>query len=400
MPVQSVAPVPVAATPVAKPTTSRPHTVRAGETLSGIATANGTTWQALRDLNKLSNPNLIRPGDVIYLPELPAPAKADNPGIVYELLAKPVPMHISKPGGAEKWSFGNLRNYKDAITTGHFAQNTNFEVVAVAKVPVQGEVAAYCMDAVALGDFKQSGRPAYTIGFNHADLAPGFFESQPAPAPVANPIKTELYMVTRGDTLWDIAKRYLNTTDNARIKAKVDEIVALNKISNPNLIRVGDRIALSTDSATQVAPAPVAAPKVEAAVDIRLPAPVAPAPNIYKTTLSKLPQDTPYIATTTVDVKEMDARRPDRKMLEGNWVTIYGTFIKDGVLYGLPKGSHDAGYWFGIPMSILQPESEVLNPATYGKPPVQAAGLTIYEKIWDGVAQFAATVAKLIGKRG
>jgi LysM repeat protein len=41
--------------------------VRAGDTLSGIAARNGTTWQALAALNGLSNPNLIRVGQVLRL---------------------------------------------------------------------------------------------------------------------------------------------------------------------------------------------------------------------------------------------------------------------------------------------------------------------------------------------
>ena len=43
------------------------YTVKAGDTLSGIATANGTTWQNLQQINGLSNPNLIYPGQVLRL---------------------------------------------------------------------------------------------------------------------------------------------------------------------------------------------------------------------------------------------------------------------------------------------------------------------------------------------
>lgn len=38
------------------------YTVRAGDNLSAIAARYGTTWQHIRDLNGLSNPNLIHPG--------------------------------------------------------------------------------------------------------------------------------------------------------------------------------------------------------------------------------------------------------------------------------------------------------------------------------------------------
>lgn len=43
------------------------YTVQSGDTLSGIASAHNTTWQALASLNHLSNPNLITPGQVLRL---------------------------------------------------------------------------------------------------------------------------------------------------------------------------------------------------------------------------------------------------------------------------------------------------------------------------------------------
>lgn len=60
--------------PAAKPGT---YTVKAGDTLSGIAAAHGTSWQELQRINGLANPNLIFPGQVLKLPGggKPAPAK-------------------------------------------------------------------------------------------------------------------------------------------------------------------------------------------------------------------------------------------------------------------------------------------------------------------------------------
>ena len=43
------------------------YTVEPGDTLSGIAQANGTTWQTLAALNHLPNPNLIYPGQSLIL---------------------------------------------------------------------------------------------------------------------------------------------------------------------------------------------------------------------------------------------------------------------------------------------------------------------------------------------
>lgn len=43
------------------------YTVQSGDTLSGIASQTGTTWQSLQQVNSLANPNLIYPGEVLQL---------------------------------------------------------------------------------------------------------------------------------------------------------------------------------------------------------------------------------------------------------------------------------------------------------------------------------------------
>ena len=53
--------------PRATTTTARYHTVRRGETLSGIAARYGTSWQHLAAKNVLRNPNRIYPGQRIVL---------------------------------------------------------------------------------------------------------------------------------------------------------------------------------------------------------------------------------------------------------------------------------------------------------------------------------------------
>ena len=44
------------------------YTVKSGDTLSGIAAAYGTTWKTLQSLNGITNANLIYPGQVLKLP--------------------------------------------------------------------------------------------------------------------------------------------------------------------------------------------------------------------------------------------------------------------------------------------------------------------------------------------
>ena len=46
---------------------SNAYTVQSGDTLSGIASAHGTTWQALVAKNHIANPNMIFVGQTIQL---------------------------------------------------------------------------------------------------------------------------------------------------------------------------------------------------------------------------------------------------------------------------------------------------------------------------------------------
>ena len=73
-PAHAPKPKPAAPKPAAKPGT---YTVKAGDTLSGIAARFGTSWQELQRINGLANANLIFPGQVLRLPGggKPAPQK-------------------------------------------------------------------------------------------------------------------------------------------------------------------------------------------------------------------------------------------------------------------------------------------------------------------------------------
>ena len=66
-------PEPPAPAPAPLPGT---YTVRAGDTLSGIAARHGTTWQTLARLNNIPNPDLIHPGQVLTLPTAASGAPA------------------------------------------------------------------------------------------------------------------------------------------------------------------------------------------------------------------------------------------------------------------------------------------------------------------------------------
>jgi LysM repeat protein len=61
------------------------YTVQRGDTLSGIGAKFGVSWQSIAQLNDLSNPNLIFPGQVLLIPGgggAPAPSGPSTPGNV------------------------------------------------------------------------------------------------------------------------------------------------------------------------------------------------------------------------------------------------------------------------------------------------------------------------------
>lgn len=72
-------PKPAPAKPAPKPAAPKTgtYTVKSGDTLSGIASKYGTSWQELQRINGLANANLIFPGQVLKLPGggKPAPQK-------------------------------------------------------------------------------------------------------------------------------------------------------------------------------------------------------------------------------------------------------------------------------------------------------------------------------------
>lgn len=58
------------ARPTARPTAAAPatYTVKSGDTLSGIASVYGTTWQELAELNGIDDPRRLRVGQELQLP--------------------------------------------------------------------------------------------------------------------------------------------------------------------------------------------------------------------------------------------------------------------------------------------------------------------------------------------
>jgi LysM repeat protein len=163
------------------------YTMLKDDTIWEVARRYNFSAQELIEHNDITDPVHLPIGYVVHFPT-PVAMEIEDP-IRYELLAEIKTMHISKPGGAGKWSFGNVKEWNDFTSSGHFPEGTNLQIVAIAHVPVGKETAAYYMDALALGDYAHSGRVAYTVGYSWRDVADGLMPASKAiPAPPAEPV--------------------------------------------------------------------------------------------------------------------------------------------------------------------------------------------------------------------
>jgi peptidoglycan DL-endopeptidase LytE len=195
------APLLSAAAPAANGLTGR-YTVVAGDTLSAIAARFGTTTATLASANHLANPNLIIVGEVLAVPggspSQPAPTRSGLTGR-YTVVAGDTLSAIAARFGTTTATLASAN---------HLA-NPNLIIV--------GEVLAV-----------PGGSPSVR---------------GPSPAPVPASGAASLsgrYTVVAGDTLSAIAARFGTTTAT---------LASANHLANPNLITVGEVLAVPGGSA-------------------------------------------------------------------------------------------------------------------------------------------------------
>jgi LysM repeat protein len=195
------------------------HTVRTGETLSGIARQYNTSVTGLMQANGIVNANLIYVGQQLVIPPgsaAPAPPSGQPPagGVVYTVRTGDTLFSIS-------------RRYGVALLT-----------LAQANGIVNPSLIYVGQQLVIPG---ASGTPA--------EPPP----SPTTPPPTAPPQTGEgfYYSVQSGDTLLRIAARYQTT---------VALIMAANSLTNPNWITVGQQLWIPGGAGPAPAPSPSPAP--------------------------------------------------------------------------------------------------------------------------------------------
>ncbi|MDP9807113.1 LysM repeat protein [Trueperella bonasi] len=208
------------------------YQVKAGDTLSSIAIRTGTTVDALARENNLRNPNLIFPGQKL---RIPSPVQAS-------MAKKPAQAPVTTPTQAAPTTSSTTYTVKAGDTLGKIARQHN---TTVAKLASDNKIAnpnlIHVGQKLTIGTAQadtpaQAAKPA-----KPAQSAPAAAPKQAAPT-----TSSTTYTVKAGDTLGKIARQH-NTT--------VAKLASDNKISNPNRIRVGQRLSIGA-AATSAAQSP------------------------------------------------------------------------------------------------------------------------------------------------
>lgn len=255
LPADSSAPVVAPVAPVAKT-----HRVEKGETLSSIASSYGTSWKALADYNNLSNPNVLKVGQELNIPDslgAVAPAKPVKP-----VSSRPIPASI-KQGTTYTIQKGDSLSSiakRSGLTVNEIklANDLKGDSISAGKkltIPKKGAVKAPAV-AKAAPAKAANPAPAKAPAVTDASLpppapiadsapvaaapaveAPAVTASSMVPAAPASaaPASAPVYehVLYPGETLDDVARQYGSSQQ---------EIMKLNNITDPSTVKPGTKL--------------------------------------------------------------------------------------------------------------------------------------------------------------
>lgn len=327
------------------------HKVGPNETVWSIATAYKLSPTKLMDHNEITDGKTVTPGSWLYIP---TPDRKAYPDIEYRVLAEPRPMHVNHAAWTTKYVFGNVRRWDDIkADKDHYKDGQNVDIYAVAKVPVEGTIAAYYMDKHDLGKYQETGRPAFTRGFNWQHLEEGHIEQKAK--------KTTPEMVAA------IAEQFDDRpepTEPATVSPTIQTPESVSE--SPNI-----------DTPEEPAVSPIERELDDYKTSFRY-LNVEESPELFK-----LLQD--------VDIREFDGQSDPIHKKEGSTVKVIGWFTHDNTPY-LRVATR---FWFGIPAhQAINIENDVFNeglPTTLSERVVAGSYLTDNER---RLATIARTVAK------
>ncbi|HLF59777.1 MAG TPA: LysM peptidoglycan-binding domain-containing protein [Acidimicrobiia bacterium] len=199
------------------PVEDKTHVVARGESLFRIAAAYGITVGALTRANQLSNPNLISPGQILIIPGATGSGSGSTGG---------------SSGGSDGESEGS--NQKPG---GGYTRSGRFHIVKKGET-LESIAAQYIGVSVkAITDANGITRDVIYIGTRLFLDGPAYIAKGTS--------GSGSYTVQKGDRLIDIASRY---------GTSITKIASSNGITNLNLIRAGQILVVPDGGTTWVCP--------------------------------------------------------------------------------------------------------------------------------------------------
>ena len=239
-----------AAAPAPQPRNGTPYTIRKGESLSAIAVRNKMSWRELADYNYITNPNHIRSGQVILIPNRGAPAATNTRTVATPVV--PSTPAVSSNGKTYVVQSGDslsvvARRYGTSVKNLKAVNGLNSDrllVGQVLKLPTGSSA---------------STQPAIEI--SQPAPRPTAVPSRPVPTPVpfvepeveapvemseanltaVDPVDTKAFpiIVQEGDTLQSIADSYI---------VSVEDIRKLNKLPANSEVKAGQKLKIPSSS--------------------------------------------------------------------------------------------------------------------------------------------------------
>lgn len=202
-------------TPSPSPTaqTEKTYVVKSGDTLNSIAGKFGVTASALQSYNKISNPNLLKVGQVLKIPGTQAPTATPSPS------ASATPSSTPSP---------TLTAPAQTVTETEYRVQSGDTLWSIAS--------KFGVSVSRLQEYNSISNAAY-IRVGQLLKIPTSTASVPVEAePMATAAPTvKTHTVAAGETLWGIARKY---------GVSSAALAELNGINNVNYVRVGQLLQI------------------------------------------------------------------------------------------------------------------------------------------------------------
>lgn len=238
------------------------HKVEKGETLSSIASSYGTSWKKMAEYNNISNPNQLKVGQELRIPEsLGSAAPASSGKHAAPASSRPVPGSIKQGSSYTVQKGDSLSSVAkrsgltvNEIKVANSLKNDSIVAGKKISIPKKGEVKAVAV-AKPIPAKAANPAPAKAVAATDASLpaaAPlaGSTSASTAPAvapaaaasvspagaaPVASAASAPVYehVLYPGETLDDVARQYGSSQQ---------EIMKLNNITDPASVKPGTKL--------------------------------------------------------------------------------------------------------------------------------------------------------------